>query len=262
MKRIIDSNHFFSMERVIFPTEAIIDSKCSIIRYTRSFRPNIINKRNLINDISYTLVSDLTYNEDEILNAFSATTRRHIRKANDLNIKYQIYSSKEILENMDLIKEFKKAFYSFCDSSNQPKLKKIYDEKLLLTYAKNDCIYFSKATAVNGTIYHIYITDGECAVIWYTISDYREEKVDAALLSYANKLTHYKDMIYFKSLGYKKYDWGNVSSKNNENQNGIDRFKTMFNGEYMETYSYTVGNSVLGEIMVFAKKILDKLQKR
>lgn len=260
MIRIKDTTHKrISAERILFPTHLVLDSNASILRYMRFSKAQPQLKGTSVEDVAYTLVSDLTEDADQLQQRFSKEVRYEIRRANKEDVKTFFYDSAALRQNPSLVQELKETYMHFCDVCGNQALKSVFDGDLLHVYAENDCAAISKAEFENGCVYHAYFFDGMTAVLWYSASDFRNLNVDRNAAARANKLLHYKDMCNFKEQGVQVYDWGNVSTKDNLSPNGIDKFKASFGGRYQEVYSYTVGNDILGKILVAGKRMLNKL---
>ena len=193
--------------------------------------------------------------EADILSKFSKSIRYEIRKSENDSIRITFYD-KDCIKNMRFIlHDFKNSYMHFCDLCNNDDLKRVYDEKLIETYIENDCFLLTRAEYESGGIYHAYFYSDDNACLWYSVSDFRRPVVDRNLAARANKRLHIEDMKYFKRNGIKYYDWGNISSRYNAHPNGIDRFKESFGGAYTEVFSYTVGNTFLGRILVKASNV-------
>lgn len=157
--------------------------------------------------------------------------------------------------NMGIVEDFKNTYMSYCDLSNNQALKKVYSDENIKLYIKNKCILITKAEFLNGKVYHLYVWSENDSVLVYSASDYRNKNVDRNLAARSNKLLHYKDICYFKDNGLKIYDFGNISSI--DEPNGIDKFKISFGGSQINVYSYFVGNTLWGRLLILCKKILN-----
>lgn len=251
---IPDKSHFYSFERIMFPSSNDVNiSKTDVTRYMR-FKEKINLFNNEIEDIDSTLITDLRLPDEKILQQFSQTIRYEIKRSLTDNILMQFYTHKDLRNNFSLVVDFKNTFMNYCDICNNQSLKKVYDEQKIKSYIDNECILLSKAQFSNGKVYHLYVYDKNDALLVYSASDYRKNEIDRNLAGRANKLLHYKDMLYLKFEGLSYYDWGNVASF--DSPNGIDKFKMSFGGARKKVYSYFVGNSLLGKFLVFSKKIL------
>ena len=114
----------------------------------------------------------------------------------------------------------------------------------------------SYAQYPNGKVFHMYLHDDVKVMLWFSASDFRNQNVDKHLAGRVNKFLHYQDMIHFKRRGLHYYDWGNISSS--LNPNGIDQFKMKFGGELKDVYSYFVGNTLWGRILIILRTLYNK----
>ncbi len=256
MLRIPDKSHFYSFERIMFPSSDDIDiSKTDVTRYMR-FKEKIPLFSNGIEDIDSTLITDLRLTDEKILQQFSQTVRYEIKRSLTDDISMLFYTYKDLRDNFNILEDFKNTFLNYCDICNNQALKKVYDEQKIRSYIDNECVLLSRAEFPNGKVYHLYVYDENNALLVYSASDHRKDEIDRNLAGRANKLLHYNDMLFLKSIGLSHYDWGNVASF--ESPNGIDKFKMSFGGTQMKVYSYFVGNSLLGKFLVFSKKLLKR----
>lgn len=225
-----------------------------MIRYMRfdCRRPEF---KNAIEDIAYTFHTRLDRTDVDILSDMSKTNRYEIRRSEKDNLVIHHYDSDELKDKHELLVDFQETYNHFCELCGNYDLKKVFDAELIQLYIANGCFALSEALFCNGKVFHAYFLGRTSVCLWYSASDFRNENVDKNLAARANKRLHFEDMKYFRGKGFTCYDWGNVSSRNNENPNGIDRFKESFGGRYIEMYSYTVGNSALGKILVKLKKL-------
>ena len=78
-------------------------------------------------------------------------------------------------------------------------------------------------------VFHSYIGNDNRVRLLHSCSEFRNlDNARRNAIGRANKYLHWEDMLYFKSLGTRAYDWGGVTSF--ENLNGIDKFKMAFGG--------------------------------
>lgn len=254
MIRMPDKSHFYSFERIMFPSvKDIGSSQTDITRYMR-FKEKLDIFKGGIEDVDSTLITDLRLPEEKILQQFSQTVRYEIKRTIVDDIRIYFHTHKDLEDNFSIVEDFKNTFMSYCDICNNQFLKKVYNDQNIRSYIDNECVLISKAEFQNGKVYHLYVFDENDALLIYSASDYRKNEIDRSLAGRTNKLLHYQDMLYLKAKGLSYYDWGNVASF--ELPNGIDKFKMSFGGERMKVYSYFVGNSLLGKFLVFSKKLL------
>lgn len=257
MKRVIDKHRLYSVERVLFPDDQILDSRCDLIRYMRFDKQQPMFST-AIEDVAYTYLTDLSTPANELIASFSKTVRYEIRRSEKDALTILFYDTEALKENQAVLKDFTATYLHFCELCGNQELKSVLDEGLIHTYIRNGCFLLSAAEFANGKVYHAYFFSDSSACLWYSASDFRNQDVDRNLAARANRRLHLEDMKYFQNWGIRFYDWGNVSTRNNENPNGIDQFKASFGGTYSEKYSYTVANTLWGRILLFGKKLLTR----
>lgn len=259
MIRITDRSHFFSMERIMFPAGPVSDSSCDLIRYMRFPEPQTALS-GAISDIAYTYWTDLRPSPEEISAAFSKTIRYELRRSERDAITLRTYDCAFLQAHREVLADFRATYMHFCDVCGNEELKAVYDDAFIQACIDSGHFLLTAAEFGHGKVYHAYFLDAEQVCLWYSASDFRNEQVDRNLAARANKKLHYADMLTLKARGVARYDWGNVSTRYNEHPNGIDTFKASFGGTYAEVYSYTVGNTLLGRLLVLGKKLLGRLQ--
>lgn len=198
-----------------------------------------------------TLIIDLKKSEEEIFNDINKTVRYEINRSIKENIKFNMYTSKQLNEKKELVDEFHVCY------------DEMYKEKDLDTrlniesferYIKNDMIYLSVASdEVENLVYHVYTYDNKKVRFLYSCSTFRASDDKKNIIGRANKFLHWKDIQFFKSIGIEIYDLGGICSY--ENPNGIDRFKINLGGKPKSYYNITYGNTVAGKIGILGLKI-------
>ena len=75
------------------------------------------------------------------------------------------------------------------------------------------------------------------------------EGEDRALVGRANRWLHWQDMLRFKRMGMKRYDWGGLfEDESVPERAGLNRFKKDFGGQPVRTYDCTVPVTIKGSI--------------
>lgn len=254
MLKTIEKITVFSVERIWFQKSLIkVQSKSPVIRYMRV--ENIPEEKKNKANKALTLWSDLTVDESELLIPMRKQVRYEIRRALKEDIQVEVWDTNK--QNVDFVlQEFHKVYNNFCLVSGYDDIIKDFNEKRIRSYADYGCVVITIAKFQNGAVYHLYVHDERVALLMYSASDFRNENVDNNLAGRANKLLHYKDMLLFKSMGVSIYDWGNVSSF--DQQNGIDNFKVAFGGKQKVLYNVFVPNSIIGKILIALKEKVGK----
>jgi lipid II:glycine glycyltransferase (peptidoglycan interpeptide bridge formation enzyme) len=251
--------NLFKLDRVWFPLNFDdVGSNSDLIRYLRVLSPKI-NKKNIITDLDYTILTDLRESEDSLLSKIKKNVAYEIKRAKNENIKISRFFSKDLLEHNDILNDFELVYFEFSKLIGLNEVEKAYDKPTINSYIENDCFLLTCAEYENGKVYHAYVCDDKNTVLIFSASDFRSGNVDKALAGRANKLLHWNDILYFKENGLFLYDWGNISSI--DNPNGIDRFKMSFGGTPTKIYNIFVANSFFGHLLICGKKLVNKIEK-
>ncbi|KYP13257.1 hypothetical protein [Flavihumibacter sp. CACIAM 22H1] len=189
-------------------------------------------------DTTYTIENDLTLDPETILAGFVKSNRQQIRQAEEAGVTCVFH---------DDVEGFVDFFNEFARSVNigTTSVRRIEEMKgfLKLSYAKHE-----------GRILvaHSILIDDTYKIVraFHSASKRTDDAFDKSLIAKANKALHYHDMLHFKELGYKVYDFGGYT-QNTEDKAllGINNFKASFGGEVVAcTNYYTVTYQLLKKI--------------
>lgn len=189
--------------------------------------------------------------EETLFSLINKTVRYEINKSAKENTVTRVYQPDKI--NEELLLQFSYCYEQMYKSKgidaklNLPELKAYAEQKALtITTAEN-----------NGDtlVYHSYVFDNINSRLLHSCSIYRDQDNNMRnLIGRANKYLHWKDMLHFKSIGIRQYDWGGVSSF--DKPNGIDMFKMAFGGQRVQYYNEQVPCSPRGIIYHLITKIV------
>ncbi|MBQ7203713.1 MAG: hypothetical protein IJS03_06840 [Eubacterium sp.] len=259
MIEIINKGRMLTYADVYFTDSAVntISQKCDICTYHNIY--DLHDEKNKY-FTEYTLISDLTENEDDLWCAIHKKTRYEIRRAERYDIQFVYYDSNDIINGSEFnFADFSKMYEKMFESKDLPRL-----------LDKNE--FYGLINARGGTItaaihnekalvYHFYINDNEhtkltisCSELWTA-----DSQIDKNMIGYANKWLHWKDFLYFKEIGVESYDWGGVTW-NEEDQGkleGINKFKASFGGKPVSYFCETVVISNKAKLI----KILSRIKK-
>lgn len=217
---------------------------CNLI-YLHRYK-NIINEGVFNSKLQYTLITDLTKDEDEIYKAIRKNFRYEIRRVERENVRLESYTSEEMKANNELLGEFEKIYNLMYESKG---MHDKFNMDLVKSYMDNEAIVFTVAYYNDEPlVFHSYIKSDEDVRFFYSASPFRTEKEVATMIGMMNKALHWYDIKMFKNMGIRTYDWGGIA--NPENPNGIDSFKMGFAGKCIEYNNYIIGNDVIGKIVV------------
>ncbi len=222
---------------------------CSMYKIFIVYRGSKINKKTFyIKKKKWTLVSDLTLDEDEIKQQFTSTFRNQINKVKknlDIKIIFDGININEFLE-----------FYNrqFAKAKNLAYLKKYQLEKF-----NNKIFFISGYFEDKLTNMQAYIYDENqkkvrllhSASIIHVIEDNKKRNI----VGWINKALHFETMKCFKKLEYKEFDWGGYGNdESNKATSGIDKFKDSFGGKKIKLYDYySISFYILSKIKEFIK---------
>ena len=224
---------------VWFAEEPPRDSRVDIVLYRQRGAP--------IADARYTpfpsLVTDLSDGEDAITEKFGKDCRYKIRRA----------QTKDGLR-MEFIPDPESRLDEFCafyDAFARQKSLEPSDRQWLLAACKARQLALTSASRNSEPlVWHAYVICGKAARLQYTGSCFRNRESDyRALIGRANRWLHWKDMLRFKEMGIKHYDWGGMfEDESVPERAGINNFKRDFGGQQVRTYDCTVPTTVRGRI--------------
>ena len=205
-----------------------------------------------------TLISDLKETPEDIKKHFKPNCRNKINRAERNGVEVEFYEKEMITD--DFINSVCSFIKEFWDSKG---LSDNYDDQLpeeMRLYRDNNNLVISTAILNdNRVVYHTYLADGTRGRLWHSASLYREsdEGTDFRnLVSYANRLLHYRDMIYFSEHEYSEYDWGGAG--HDAEVANIKRFKEEFGGSPKTFYDYKKVVGLDTYIKLIIKKLLRK----
>lgn len=212
-----------------------------------------VRRNALITDF-HSLLCDLTLTEEELLNDINKTERYQIRKSGRDEVTVEIVAKEDVKGNAVITKQLKEIYE---EMYREKGFHYTFNESLFQAYCEKNMIVISGVfQGENPLVLHSYVVDEKNARLLHSVSEFRNENVDASLVGRANKRLHWEDILYFKQQGMITYDWGGISSI--ENPNGIDTFKMKFGGTLTTYQNMVYGNSFLGKIAILGMKLLGK----
>jgi len=168
----------------------------------------------------YTKIIDLTQPLESIFENFTKHTRCKIKKAQKKGVIFSTHHTSD---------EFISFYNLFAKNKHLNTLNNLtkYGENLVITSVSLD----DKILCM-----HSYIVDETIsrARILHSASHFREvqDNAERNFIGMANRLLHFEDMNYFKSLGFKTYDLGGYAYQTQDQSlEQINNFKDSFNGK-------------------------------
>lgn len=203
-----------------------------------------------------TLISDLTKSHETMFQRFDKHCRYKIKKSEREDIDIQIYDWEFLKKQPQVLAGFVSFYNRFAKSKG---LDCINHTKCLQAYIDSGA--FTLTVALKGEtplVYHAYIHNDDCARILYTASLFREtaDSNEKSAIGRANRLLHWRDMLYFKQRGFTRYDWGGIGET--EEYKGIDDFKRSFGGTRELVYNARFACSMKGRLFNILRYILKR----
>jgi lipid II:glycine glycyltransferase (peptidoglycan interpeptide bridge formation enzyme) len=191
------------------------------------------------------LVTDLCGAQDAIAERFGRDCRYEIRRAETKDgLRMEFIPDPE--SRLD-------EFRTFYDSFASQKSLEPCDPRWLAAACRARQLALTLASQ-NGDalVWHAYVIGGKAARLQYSGSCFRDRQSDyRALVGRANRWLHWQDMLRFKEIGIKRYDWGGLfEDESLPERAGINRFKRAFGGQHERTYDCTVAVSIRGRIYI------------
>lgn len=201
----------------------------------------------------HTLISTLDKEEEVLWGLINKNVRYEIRRSCKEPVEYRVFSADNLRGTPEIVTQFGDMYESMYQSKGQ---NAVFNRRQFQAYLEKDAVLLTAIYQDNlPLVFHSYIADEKQVRLLHSVSEFRNEEMDANLVARANKRLHWEDMCLFKKEGKTVYDWGGISSI--ENPNGIDAFKFKFGGEPFTYYNVYEGKSLLGKIAVWFMKMRD-----
>jgi lipid II:glycine glycyltransferase (peptidoglycan interpeptide bridge formation enzyme) len=208
----------------------------------------------------FTLLIDLTKEEGELFNRIKKNTRYEINRAQKKDgiactvfYEYGDY-------NIDLIDKYINYYNRFAESKDRTKITRSDLEQFVDN--KNLCVTCANSADESILTMHAYIVSDNTARLHHSSSLFHnsDDPEYRNLVARANRLLHWNDILYFKRVGLKWYDFGGwyggeKTTGTYKEQLRINQFKESFGGEKKQEYSYIVPVTLLGKIAVFYRSL-------
>jgi len=204
-----------------------------------------------------TMVTDLSVPEDAIVEKFGKDCRYKIRRAetkDGLQLEF-------ITDPESRLEEFQAFYDAF---AKQKSVAPCYPQWLLAACEARQLVLTSASRNGEVLVWHAYLTSGKAAWLQYTGSCFRDKENDfRALVGRANRWLHWNDMLRFKEMGIKRYDWGGLFEDESVPENaGINGFKKDFGGQQVRTYDCTVPVTLRGRLWLPVRDAWRSLKHR
>lgn len=194
----------------------------------------------------YTLVTDLSHSEEELLSYIKKNCRYEIRRSEREGALATVKSGKDISDSA--ISRFENTYNKMFKNKGMSGYS--FNRELVLAARNAGFLVISYCTNSKGEneVFHAYLCDGRNCILMYSASPLwsDKEKDRAKQIGMMNKYLHWKDILYFKKEGYSVYEWGGIT--NPDKPNGIDKFKMEYGGKVVRYNNYVVPKTILGYV--------------
>lgn len=187
-----------------------------------------------INEEFFTIVIDLDQPEDTIFKKFNYTTRYEIKystKNYGFNYTYFDTFNRKILDE----------FYRFYDIfAKRMNLSSIDKNKIEALMKENKLVITGLEYKGKIVVYHVYLKDKSCSRVrlLHSCRLIADDKETLKMISMANRFLHYKDIVTFKRMNIKIYDFGGwYSGIEDKKKLNINKFKEGFGGVIVKMYN-------------------------
>jgi len=181
---------------------------------------------------NYTLITDLTADEEQCFGRIRKNVRYEIRRAIREQITYQM--------NKCSRGEFVEFYNSFAKAKGLSPMR----VSMLARYSNHNLVFTQAFREDRLLSAHAYLCDTDKAQVRLQFSPRgisgSEDSQEMKILGWANKGLHWEDIKYFREKGFCRYDWGGYTpDRSNEATDGVHDFKLGFGGEVKEVFGYS-----------------------
>ncbi len=206
-----------------------------------------------INIESWTLLTDLTASDSDLMALLNSDTREQVRRAEREGISVERYEYK----NADVLNDFEKFYRHFSESKPEVSdtLKMSVQLHMLKRIAKAGMLQVSRAVGPDGEplVYRVYIVANGRARVHHSASLFREGQSSERrhYVGRANRYLHWRNMLHYKHLGYSRYDMGGwYSGTDDESLLLVNQFKQAFGGIVTREYDAIYGCTLRGRSLL------------
>jgi hypothetical protein len=203
-----------------------------------------------INKESWTLLTNLSGTDEDIMALLHRDTRKQVRRAEREGISLERYDCQQ----MDILNEFDIFYNKFSDSKSEVRdiLKISVQLHMLKRIANAGMLEVSRAIGRDGEpiVYHVFIIADGRVRVHHSASHFREDQSSERrhYLGWANRYLHLQNMLHYKQQGYSEYDLGGwYAGKDNKSLLRVNQFKEEFGGRVVCEYDAFYGCTTPGK---------------
>lgn len=182
----------------------------------------------------WTILNDLTPDEDTLLSGFERSTRYQVRLAERKDaLRYEFFTSPDAATL--------EAFFRDYDEMASLKRIRPVERERVLAFHRHGLLTLARVSDSSGAtlVWHAYRCNRERVVLIFTVSMwFRSTDTEARnRIGRANRFCHWQDMLRFKRGGVRWYDLGGWYHRaDDEEKLRINRFKEGFGGQVLKNY--------------------------
>lgn len=185
-----------------------------------------------------TRIINLELENAEIFTSFKYETQYEIRRCERADALVISINSNPDDRDLDNFMHFYREFHEQKNYAGTAANCNFYREMLRLFKSHDALVITSIATKDQKPLCaHTYLVDGNRARLINSASVFRAVEANVrSLVGRGNRYLHWRDMLFFKQMGYRLYDLGGVSENPDDT---VSRFKRSFGGvEVLEFFDF------------------------
>lgn len=233
-------------ERITEPTPDVL-----IVRHSRRVPVAGTPKTKL------SLVTDLTLPEEDLWKAINRGSRRGIRRGQASGF---LVTPVHRVKNDHEIAEFARFYEVFAQAKN---LSRVDIDYLKAVHSQGRLWVSSVSQGAEVLAWNTYVVTGSTARSSYgasichtTTADHKRD------VAHAQRLLNWEDVLAFKALGFRTYDWGGLfSCEVTPGNKGINDFKRQFGGEEVEYFDALQPMTLRGHAYLMAYPVVDAARR-
>jgi lipid II:glycine glycyltransferase (peptidoglycan interpeptide bridge formation enzyme) len=214
------------------------------------------------NSESWTLLTDLTLSDEDLMCLLHKDTRKQVRRAE----REDIIVERPDLRLYEVLDEFAVFYNKFSNSKAEVRdtLKVSVQLHMLKRYAEAGMLEVARVLGRDKEpiVYHVVLVVHGRARVHHSASLFRqyESSEYRHYLGWANRYLHWKNMIYYKTRGCDLYDMGGwYTGKDNESLLRTNQFKKEFGGKVVCDYDSVYGCTTLGKLAIKIKAFYNRI---
>jgi hypothetical protein len=201
-----------------------------------------------------TYVIDLSRSEDDIFRSYNDTTRNEVRRAIRDGVTYE----PSIAPSLDDIHEFLADAEDLMIVKNRP----VWDFASLSTYRDLNELVLTKTKNGEGKpqSYHVFIRRGPTARLINSVTiRSNKAKAEQNFAGRANRLNHWEDAKFLKTLGVTRLDLGGWAARDSDTptkgQEDLKSFKEGLGAQIIPVYHQLIPVSLIGRVVMKAQDL-------